>query len=399
MYTKYKTAVQASLSIVIERINNMLEEAKRENNTKDIEYWNNKDNRIDWLLSSCKSFYVDVPGVSQNKGNISGKYNCPYVYAMTLRELGHIQLSDRLLEKLDAYYDEEMDPWPLNQDDYFQRIFHYPTAVVESRIRAYKDYMNTLKDKSKCVFDDNTIEVIEYIDSFINKYSGNNWETNQRELKVHLEDMKKFPYNLTKLCDNIENTLKRSFARELNDNISHTKDELEEQEGRIKVLDGQDFKLVVHDGSPRIVSDKKENIGFCASLIDQNNTITYKYHHTYQFAYFDIEENDISCATSNDSMTSNDRETFSNNSDFEFIDIDTFQKRTLYDSTYGYNEINFAYTTQVKPYAIVCYDEVTPEDLSFAEEFNLNIILIKTECYPNMVKSNGERQNIQRIAK
>ena len=62
---------------------------------------------------------------------------------------------------------------------------------------------------------------------------------------------------------------------------------LEQQEGRIKILDGQDFHLLIHNGSRQMVEDRLENKGFCASLIDQRNTISFSQNARVQFAFFD----------------------------------------------------------------------------------------------------------------
>jgi len=400
MYKKYCTEVRYRLSRSIKRMNNDRFYAKKDNNIKEYEECKTKEYKVDTLMYSCLEFSVPVPGVGEDRLNTTGAYHCPYVMAKTLKDIGYPRVSKDVLNRLNEYYDRELSPWPDSRDHFFQRVFNYPPKVVESRLRAYKDYMNNLKHKNKCPFDEDTLDVIEYIYQFVKNFNDDNWMENIRELKDILEELKNFPYDLTTLCDNIELTLRKNFAKELRESVTPTWEELQKQEGRIKVLDGQDFRLLVHDGGRHIVTGREDNIGFCASLIDQNNTITYKAHGgAIQYVFIDIQDDDISCAASTDSYTGNDRALFSNNKDFEFIDIDTFQERTLYDSYAGYNEINFAYSTKIKPKAIVCYDEVDQQSLNFAEENDLQIILIKTECYPNMCKCRSDREGMQRPVK
>lgn len=294
------------------------------------------------------------------------------------------KLAARLETKIDKHFDELKT---VDIDSFSQFYFHYNIEHVKN----LKEILDK-REESAAVTWEKLDEKYPGLHDVLNKICAPDKEFATEDLHVLSDKMKSLSVPFETICDDLEFKLKNSFTNSINTVTEETKEMLSQQSSRLKILDGQGFNLLVHSsGEPDHIMEQKEEKGFSASLVDQGNI-----NHcssgpdSVLFAFNQkLVPQDIATATAGDAGAEcNDAGIWKSQRVPDFLPIDDYKEATKnpHNGEQPHTEINLNKTVNLQPSAIVCYDVVTYEELDMAKKFDLDIILIDTSKYGNMLK-------------
>ena len=263
-----------------------------------------------------------------------------------------------------------------------QRIFHYGIEHLKNTIQMIEKYQNSLNNPEDSILDAKTIEILPVLKSI---------ETASKEDFVGiLKKISEFGIKTYDFCDDVEKTLRQEFVKDVNTGINATTEMFKQSPSRIKRLEGQKFDLAIHTAIyPDMLMEERGERGFSLSLIDDKNAMCY-HPSDIKFAFYSgFKADEMLYAKTNDGSTD-----YSDNGEFSSFGVpdwttaESFKKNTRENgnSKMNYSEISVAQGNSMRPDAIVCFDIVSQRELDFANKYNLDIILIDTSKYPDMIK-------------
>ena len=268
-----------------------------------------------------------------------------------------------------------------------QRVFHYGLEHLKNTIYMIDIYMEALDNPQESILDENIIKVLPELKKIEN--------ATKNELIDILNNIKEAGIKPLEFCDEVENTLRQSFVNGLNNELNSTVDMLKKSPSRLKKLEGGKFDLLIHSAlNPESLMEERVDRGFSVSLIDDHNIKCY-IPDNIKFVFYDgLKPEETIYAKSRDGSTDvNDNGELSAFSVPDWMPVESFKKQTIKaESSMKYSEIFVANGNQLRPDAIVCFDEVSKHELEFANKYNLDIILIDTSKYPDMVRQPSSRE-------
>lgn len=336
-----------------------------------------KEDSIYCFMLDCDNFSAP---------SIVGFLNMPYIACRNLYDINP-QLAEEVKLELDKRFDKEISIKFNLKEHLSQRFLNFPYLGVKRYLGLLNKYLSSLDNKEDCKISVALLKKASIIEKIYNKDLNKIDDMEFNKLIKILSDDK-----LMYFINDLDKELRGAFAKHLNDKLSLTKKELDIQKGEVKVLDGQSFDLLIHSTYfTKLIDDRYDDIGFCASLIDDKNICCWN-KDAIKFAFYNIGVNDVACALCEDNYSSSDRDIFSVSQLPDFISLDLFKEKTRNEGSSGYNEINISYKHNLYPDAIVCFDTIKEEEKELANKHNLNIILIDTKHYPEMIKNYKERK-------
>ena len=211
--------------------------------------------------------------------------------------------------------------------------------------------------------------------------------------------------------DDIRNLKDLSYKSLVNSCTSFTKDsplynhKLSEQYGcEIYYLDGEEFFAFARSDihiSKREISDEHlivptnipnkdeiQRLGNCFTYIGKENIQTYKNPRDYlTMLYQGIDYHNIAHVYHSDSWSSN---TYYYISDYQ---NELHTPKSLLEESQEYTEIVIHDLTNIKPFAILCYDKPTDWDINYSKENNMPIVIINTQKYERKFTSEKHYEN------
>ena len=317
---------------------------------------------------------------SQTVGFEGADANIGYALIECLKSINK-PLADKLEQKLNKMYSRCRATG--STEEICQRYFHYGKAHIENTMELIDNYHNSLKDISESKIDKNILDLLPMIKKLLE--SDKHSIPDALNLINRLENAN---FDLTSFCDNIETKMQKAFAKSLNKDTRRTIEEIKSNPSRLKRMNGQDFNLIIH--SSLTPEEFIENQGseyhnmLSTSLIDDKNIRCYLSGNVKFAFYQPIEQDDVISAFSGDGSTS-----FSNDGILtsflvpDYVPTKDFKSKTREGYT-GYSEIMLK--GNIRPNAIVCFDYVTEHEMELAEKYDLDIILIETKYYKEMLK-------------
>ena len=270
-------------------------------------------------------------------------------------------------------------------EDICQKYFHYGKEHVENIVQLIESYQNSLSDIDKSELDENIVSVLPTINELLEKDKHSSVEINEL-----IEKLENSNLNLSSFCDDVEKLLKELFLKNLNLELQKTVDENKSEESKVKIMAGQDFNLLIH--SFLTPEEFLENTGsnvhsmISTTLIDNRNIRCYQ-SRCVKFVFYDsLKDEDLISAFSRDASTDfSDDGILTSFSNPDYITIENFKNKSREgEGLSGYSEIMIK--GNIRPNAIVCFDEPTDQELMLSIKYNLDIILIETEFYKDMLK-------------
>ena len=270
-------------------------------------------------------------------------------------------------------------------EDICQKYFHYGKEHVENIVQLIESYQNSLSDIDKSELDENIVSVLPTINELLEKDKHSSVEINEL-----IEKLENSNLNLSSFCDDVEKLLKELFLKNLNLELQKTVDENKSEESKVKIMAGQDFNLLIH--SSLTPEEFLENTGsnvhsmISTTLIDNRNIRCYQ-SRCVKFVFYDsLKDEDLISAFSRDASTDfSDDGILTSFSNPDYITIENFKNKSREgEGLSGYSEIMIK--GNIRPNAIVCFDEPTDQELMLSIKYNLDIILIETEFYKDMLK-------------
>jgi len=244
-------------------------------------------------------------------------------------------------------------------------------------------YTNSLEN-DKSIFPQKILDVIPTIKEII-KEDKHPIE----KITQFSNDLSNSEVKLTSLCDAIEETMKRLFVHNLNKQTQQTVQEIKNNPSKLKRMNGQDFNLIIHSSlTPEAFlnnTGQEYHNMLSTSLIEDGNVRCYQSSNVKFAFYQNIDSESLISAFSGDANTDfTERGVLSSFSTPDYMSINAFKNKTHQgEGLRAYSEIMLK--GDVRPNAIVCYDYLTEREYKLAEKHNLDIILVETKKYPNML--------------
>ncbi len=291
-----------------------------------------------------------------------------------------------LAEKLELKLNREYSRCRITgkTEEICQRYFHYGKAHVENTIELIDKYHQSLNDISESKLDKSVLNLLPTI-----KHILESERHSKEDVDEYISKLENIDFDLTSFCDDIEMKMRKAFLNNLNREAQKTIGEIQAIPSRLKRMKGQEFNLIIH--SSLTPEEFIENTGseyhnmVSTSLIDDKNVRCYQ-SGNIKFAFYNpIEQDSLISAFSGDAST-----TFSDDGVLEsfsvpdYVPTESFKSKTRKgQGVSGYSEIMLK--GSARPNAIVCYDYVTEQEMALAEKYDLDLILIETEYYKDML--------------
>ena len=299
-----------------------------------------------------------------------------------------LPIAQKMEQKLNRYYSRCR--FTGNTEEICQRYFHYGKYHVENTMEMIDRYHKTLQDISESKLDKNILNLLPTIESLLK--SDKHSETDAQKF---IEKFENQDFNLTSFCDDIELKMKNSFVKNLNKETQKTVEEIRGNSSRIKRMNGQKFNLIIH--SSQTPEEFIQNQGaeyhnmLSTSLIDDRNIRCYQSSNVKFAFYQPIEQDNFISAFSGDASTDfTDDGILTSYGVPDYVSANDFKNKTREgQGISGYSEIMMK--GNVGPNAIVCFDYVTEYEMNLAEKYDLDIILIETACYDDMLRNEDLR--------
>lgn len=347
---------------------------------RDNGYFNDANNQfdvekyIDFIFIAFSSYKTDKTIGYENNANIG------YSLIENLKEID-IQLALILEKKLDFHYSKYIHT--MKSEDLCQRFFHYGKDHLINTIEMIDKYNNSLGSNSS-ILPPKISEIVPTIREItsIDQHS-------REKIEQFVNTLNNSGIKLTSLCDSVEETMRKLFVHNLNKETQSTINEIQSNPSKLKKFDGQDFNLIIH--SSQTPEDFITNAGqeyqnmLSTSLIEDANVRCYNPGNIKFAFYQNIDSETFISAFSNDASTDfSDKGLLSSFSTPDYVSMASFKDKTHQgNGLQSYSEIMLK--GNVKPNAIVCYDYLTEKEYQLASKYNLDIILIDTKKYPNML--------------
>lgn len=302
--------------------------------------------------------------------------NYPYLMAKTMSKISNIKLKEQKLEiELYDFFERETNDKMLSMtiDKYFGDI----TSNVLTNIKTIVNFNNSLDNK---IIDSQNLKIykklIDYDSLNINQkvelYNKMNTNINYAEqLYDDFRNSQNYSYNLINVKSikptNLKNKQSMFFFEKFG----------------IKVYElmGENFISIIHcTGLPKnnindytsLWHEKGRKTG-SFSIIGDNNLGTFadpKTNFILGFEKLDVDR--IMHMYHSDSFTANELGSDRVN--------EIYSPQNLNANTKGYNEILYKENSDLKPSYLVCYDEITNQDIEASQKFALPIVLIYTKA-------------------
>lgn len=318
---------------------------------------------------------------SQTIGFEGGEANIGYALINCLKSIDN-QLAEKLEQKLNRMYSRCKVTG--KTEEICQRYFHYGKSHVENTMELIDRYHKSLKDISESKLDKDILGLLPTIGMLLqsDKHSVPNTQN-------FIDKLENANFDLTSFCDNIETKMQKSFVKSLNKDTQRTIEEMQANPSKLKRIDGQDFNLIIH--SSLTPEEFIQNQGseyhniLSTSLIDNKNVRCYQSGNVKFAFYQPIEQDNLISAFSGDASTTfSDEGVLTSFSVPDYVPTKDFKSKTREGhGISGYSEIMLK--GNVRPNAIVCFDYVTEHEMELAEKHDLDLILIETECYKDML--------------
>lgn len=319
-----------------------------------------------------------------------GEKPLPYVFYKNVRDIDS-EMGEQIRTYLNKTFDRNIRRSG-DTESICQRYFGYNKEYVQTIIGMIERYINS----NGTVVDTEDQKIISIAKQLTMKDALSKEETDLVIKELSAIEKKAFDF-----CDAAEENLKKGFVEDMNDHLSSTTEMLKQQNGRLKVLSGQPFDLLIHSAiSPESFMDRRSEKGFSTSIIDDKNIKCYS-SDSPKFAFYDrLSEEDLAWATAGDNVSFSDKEdgNFTAQNPADFVEFDHFKTLTR-DEKHGhtgYSELNID-NGSLRPNAIVCFDYVTEEEYEIAEKYKLDVVLVLTENYPDMQRYPDRRTNVRKI--
>lgn len=309
--------------------------------------------------------------------------DCNICYALTkcLKSINE-RLAMYVEKELDKIYDRYAVTGDNN--DFCQRFFHYDASHVANILKMIDNYHDSIaKSGQKSQIKPNLLAELPAIKEMLTADHHN-----PEEMKTYAEKIQNATYDMANFCDNIEKGLKDCFLNGLNNGIQQTVSQITSTDGRLKKLNGQDFDLLIHSSATpeEFLNNDYQHQLMSTSLVDDKNIRCYQ-PNNIKFAFYNAMSNDdFKVAFSHDASTTfSDDGMMSSFSIPKHVTLDAFKADTRQGTGISaYSEIMV--DGQMRPNAIVCYDYVTEQELDLSQRHNLDLILIDTASYDDMLK-------------
>lgn len=308
--------------------------------------------------------------------------NIGYALINCLKSIDN-QLAKNLEEKLNRRYYSRCKVTG-KTEEICQRYFHYGKEHVENTIELIDKYHKSLNNIGESKLDKDILDLLPMIENLL-QYDKHNVTDTQN----FMDKLENANIDVTSFCDDIEIKMKKSFVKNLNKDTQKTIDEMQSSLSKLKRMDGQDFNLIIHSSLTPEEFIKNQGSEYhnmlSASLIDNKNVRCYQSGNVKFAFYQHIEQDNLISAFSGDASTSFSNEgILTSFSVPDYIPTKDFKSKTRNGcGMSGYSEIMLK--GNVRPNAIVCFDYVTEYEMALAEKYDLDLILINTECYKDML--------------
>lgn len=312
-----------------------------------------------------------------------GKNNIAYVLTRCLA-----QTDPLLAEKVKKRLDFKMTPRANsgNKEAICQKYFHYNKGHVENTLEMIEKYHQSLGNNQPSILSKDVLDLIPILE-LLSQPGRFDDATKQ----VVLQELESTRCNLSTFCDDIEMQMREVFLSSFNTARQQTVDHIAHNPSRLTRMKGKPFNLLIHSSeSPEDFLNNTSNFNpmFSTTLIDERNIKGYAPGEV-KFAFYQQIPQDMFIASfSGDASTSFDDDGILSTplTRADYTPVDTFKSTTRDGNGYnGYSEIMIR--RGLKPDAIVCYDRVTERERQIADQYNLDIILIETEYYNDMVRN------------
>lgn len=319
-----------------------------------------------------------------------GEANIGYALLKCLKELS-FPFADYLEKRLDRRYSSFMVT--RKTEDFCQRYFNYGKEHVRNIIDMVERYQSSLPDVEQSVIDKKVLALLPTIKELVSA------ETVPSQTNQLLDKINSSALALNDLCDNLEISLKDGFVKSLNEQTQVTVDKLKDDKMQVKVMNGQDFNLIIHSSNTPEEFLENEGQGYhqmiSTSLIDNQNIRAYQASNVKFAFYGQITPENLISAYSRDASTDFSEEgILSSFSTPDYLSLEGFKGKTRTgEGLSGYSEIMLSGQEISKPDAIVCYDHITEQEKELADKYHLDIILIETEHYKDMLKPDYREQS------
>lgn len=299
-----------------------------------------------------------------------------------------LSLAEKLKNRLNRRYFRLMCTGDV--DAMFQIYFNYGKKHVKNILDVIDKYHKTLKDINESKLDKRILEMLPKIKNLLQLE-----DLSSEDLQMYADTFENANFDLSSFCDDIEYKMKKSFINNFNKDTRKTVEEIQANPSKLKRMEGQDFNLIIHSSQTpeRFIENQyaESHKMLSTSLIDDKNIRCYQSTNTKFAFYKSIEEDDLISAFSGDAVT-----TFSKDGILgsfatpDYIPIKDFKNETRKGQCIkSYSEIMLK--GNFRPNAIVCFDYATEYEVELAEKYDLDIILIETECYVDMLKPEDDR--------
>ncbi len=346
--------------------------------------FNNSQNKFDF--SVFENYVTDqlLQMTTDKTLGYEGEANVGYSVLKCLKDL-KMPMTDVFKQKLDRQYSRYRITG--KTEDFCQRFFGYGAMHVENLVQMAEAYQNSVQEQGQALIDEKTLNLLPIVKELTSQQQFSSEQIAEFEQKLQASGV-----DLSQMCDSMEKGLKESFTESLNGQVQATVDALQADSSKLKVLDGQDFNLVIH--SSNTPEEFLENSGqdyhqmLSTSLIDNKNIRAYQSANV-KFAFYEkINPENLLSAYSRDASTDfSDEGVISSFSNPDYLPLEEFKNKTRKgEGLSGYSEIMLTGQENIRPDAIVCYDKITEREQNLADQYNLDIILIETDRYKEMLK-------------
>lgn len=269
-----------------------------------------------------------------------------------------------------------------------QKYFNYGKDHLKNIIEMIDEYHDSLESVNQSLLGQNVLDILPTIKQIVSTE-----EHSIEDVDKFIAKLESSNCDLTSFCDDVEMKMKNIFVENLNKETQKTIKEIEANPSRLKRMNGQDFNLIIH--SSLTPEDFIKNSGskyhnmLSTSLIDDRNIRCYQSYNVKFAFYQGIDQENMISAFSGDAVTSfSDHGILTSFKVPDYIPTKNFKNKTREgQGISSYSEIMLK--GDVRPNAIVCFDYVTEQEKDLAEKYDLDLILIETEYYKDMLK--GER--------
>lgn len=349
---------------------------KRENGN-----FNNSQDVFDYEEYEYYSYYAFSRFETSQTVGFENKANIGFALIECLKSID-MPLATSLEQKLNKEYSRCKVTG--KTEDICQRYFHYGKDHVQNTIEIIDKYHESLKDISESKLNESILSLLPTVKQLleVDKHT-------QEETAQYIAKLENASFDLTSFCDGIEIRIKKSFVKNLNSDVQKSIEKMKSNPSKLKRMNGQDFNLIIHSSlTPEEFIQSKGleyHTMISTSLIDDKNIRCYQSGNVKFAFYQQIEQENLISAFSGDGITSfSDEGILTSFAVPDYVPTKEFKSKTRTgQGISAYSEIMIK---SMRPDAIVCYDYVTEQEMELADKYELDLILIETKYYKDMLK-------------